>query len=62
MSYPMQINCTQVSPQMLQCGPNKYTLGDHLDHTDSTRFFIDIGIVAGLVLLAGMILIILSHQ
>lgn len=54
MSYPAPINCTQVSPQMLQCGSEKYTIGDHLDHTDSTRFFIDLGVSAALVLLAGI--------
>lgn len=55
MSYPMDINCTMLSSQLLQCGNNKYTIGDHLDHTDSKQFFIDIGIVAGLVTMAGMI-------
>ena len=54
MSFPTNVTCLQVSSQMLNCNGTQYTLGDHLDHTDTTQFYLDIGTVCGLVILAGM--------
>jgi ankyrin repeat/SOCS box protein 13/metal transporter CNNM len=48
------IPCVQVNSNQVQCNGDLFTLGDHMDVVGSTRFWVDIGVVCGLVLLAGL--------
>lgn len=47
------INCSVVSSSQVMCNGKPYMLGEE-DHSGTARFWIDIGVVIGLVLLAGM--------
>jgi hypothetical protein len=48
------INCTQIAESQVVCNGKAYNLPEE-DHTGSVRFWVDIGVVAGLVLMAGML-------
>lgn len=51
------LQCEHVNPDQIQCDDGElFTIGDHLDQPMTTRFWVDLGIVGGLVLVAGMAL------
>ena len=48
------LSCDHVNEDQIKCDDGElFTIGDHLDQSGDTRFWIDIGVVAGLVLIAG---------